>query len=90
MVRQSPAVCFVLASFWLALTGCRPQEPFYLKQVHDDEAYYKGVATEIDNADISYDRLPDAGDAKAAMVAPKSRHPTDLGISRWKRPFRLR
>jgi len=45
------------------LTGCQPQQPFYLKNVDNDHAYYKGVATEIEYPDVDTERLADVSEA---------------------------
>ena len=53
----------------LLLAGCQPQQPFYLKNVDDDQAYYRGVATEIEYPDLETEQLPDVTEAL---------HPTSL------------
>ncbi len=64
MSRQVPPLGLVLAAVLAFLTGCQPQQPFYLHRVDDDLAHYKGVATEIEIPDVNTDRLPDVADAQ--------------------------
>jgi outer membrane protein TolC len=64
MSRQAPLFGVVVAAVLAGLAGCKPQEPFYLKNVDNDLAYYKGQATEIEYPDVNADRLPDVSEAK--------------------------
>ena len=59
MSRQAPLIGVVVTIVLAALAGCHPQEPFYLKNVDNDLAYYKGKATQIEYPDVNADRLPD-------------------------------
>jgi len=63
MSRQAPHISVVVATILAALTGCHPQEPFYLKNVDNDLKYYKGEATQIDYPEVTSDRLPDTANA---------------------------
>jgi outer membrane protein TolC len=63
MSRQAPLILVVLATVLVALTGCHPQEPFYLKNVDNDLEYYKGEATQLSYPDVKADRLPDVSEA---------------------------
>jgi outer membrane protein TolC len=64
MSRQAPLIGVALAMVVIALAGCHPQEPFYMKNVDNDFQYYKGQATEIEYPDVNAERLPDVADAK--------------------------
>ena len=63
MSRQAPPIGVVATIVLAALVGCHPQEPFYLKNVDNDQAYYMGKATQIEYPDTKVDRLPDVSDA---------------------------
>lgn len=63
MSRQTPLIGLVATTVLIALTGCHPQEPFYLKNVDNDLQYYKGQATEIEYPDVNADRLADVAQA---------------------------
>jgi len=68
MSRPSPYChIFVAAAMLAAMSGCRPQMPFYLthKNVDDDYEYYKAAATEIEYPDVDAQSLPDATEAAA-------------------------
>ena len=73
MSRQTPLVGVVMTVVLAALTGCQPQQPFYLKHVDGDLAHYKGVATEIEYPDVDADRLADVSEAQAAVLAAEQR-----------------
>lgn len=64
MRRQAPLITAVIALVVAVLSGCHPQEPFYLKNVDNDLEHYKGVATEIEYPDVEADRLSDVTEAK--------------------------
>ncbi|MEN6406817.1 MAG: TolC family protein [Thermoguttaceae bacterium] len=64
MSRRIPLIGMVPLGVLALLVGCRPQEPFYLKKVDCDLAYYKGEATEIEMPDVASDRLGDVANAK--------------------------
>jgi outer membrane protein TolC len=63
MSRQTPLIGVVITTILIALVGCHPQEPFYLKNVDNDLQYYKGQATEIEYPEVNADRLPDVSEA---------------------------
>ncbi len=63
MIRQAPLIGLVMTAIYVVLTGCQPQQPFYLKNVDNEYQYYKGVATEIKYPDVETDRLADVSDA---------------------------
>jgi outer membrane protein TolC len=63
MSRQAPPLGIVVAVLVALLTGCHPQEPFYLKNVDNDLRYWKGEATDIAYPDVTAERLPDVADA---------------------------
>ncbi len=64
MSRQAPLVSIVTAAALAVLIGCHPQAPFYLnKQVDNDLAHYNSVATQIEEADVTVDRLDDVANA---------------------------
>ena len=64
MSRHIPFVAIVMAVGLVALVGCQPQQPFYLKHVDSDLAHYKGVATELEYPDVDAERLSDVAAAK--------------------------
>ncbi len=64
MSRPIPIFGVVMIVAMAAFSGCRPQQPFYLKHVDDDLAYYKGKATEIEYPDVDADRLGDVTGSK--------------------------
>lgn len=64
MSRRIPLFGMVPLGVLVLLVGCRPQEPFYLKKVDNDLAYYKGEATEIEYPDVETERLGDVTNAK--------------------------
>jgi len=64
MSRQAPVVGRVLAAVLVALSGCQPQQPFYLRQVDSELAHYKGAATEIEYPDVETDRLADVAETQ--------------------------
>ena len=63
MSRQPPHIVAFLAAVLAVLAGCRPQEPFYLKNVDNDLTYWKGQALDIEVPDVNADRLPDVSNA---------------------------
>jgi len=64
MSRQTPFMNVAIVVVLAALSGCHPQQPFYLKNVDNDLAHYKGVATEIEYPDVEADRLADVAAAQ--------------------------
>ncbi len=68
MSRQAPWISVAAAALLGILSGCQPQMPFYLKQPADGElSHYIGVATELEQPDVSTDRLADVSEAKAPL-----------------------
>lgn len=65
MSRHPPLIGIVMTAICVVLTGCQPQQPFYLKNVDNDYLHYKGVATEIEYPDVDTERLADAENAQA-------------------------
>ncbi len=65
MSRHPPLIGIVITAICVVLTGCQPQQPFYLKNVDNDYLHYKGVATEIEYPDVDTERLSDAENAQA-------------------------
>ncbi len=63
MSRQAPHFGILVATLLAALTGCHPEEPFYLKNVDNDLKYWKGQALDIEVPDVTVDRLPDTANA---------------------------
>ena len=64
MSRRSPLLCVsLIAAVWLS--GCKPQQPFYLYE-DGDMSHYVGVATDIEYPDVNE---PVLGDVEGA-VAP--------------------
>jgi hypothetical protein len=63
MSRHSPLLGLLLTVALLALTGCRPQQPFYFFE-DGDLSHYKGVATEIEYPDT---QLPTSAEADQAI-----------------------
>jgi outer membrane protein TolC len=61
--RRRPYFGTVAMIVLAALVGCHPQEPFYLKNVDNDQAYYMGKATQIEYPDVKSERLPDVSEA---------------------------
>lgn len=65
MTRPAPLIGAFFSAFLALLTGCHPQQPFYLKNVDNDFDHYKGVATEIEYPDVEAERLADVENALA-------------------------
>lgn len=63
MSRPSPKSGVFFTALIALLMGCQPQQPFYLKNVDNDQAYYKGVATDIEYPDLDAERLADVTEA---------------------------
>ncbi len=51
MSRRVHTVWAILTSLMIALTGCRPQQPYYLHE-SGDLSHYVGVATDIEYPDV--------------------------------------
>ena len=79
MSRPIPLVCIAMTVVLAALAGCQPQEPFYLKNVDGDLAYYKDVATEIEYPDVESERLDDVAAAQRPFSLA-NRNPEDMEI----------
>ena len=79
MSRQNPLIRVTMTIVLAALAGCQPQEPFYLKNVDGDLAYYKGAATEIEYPDVDAERLDDVTAAKRPFSL-SNRDPKDMDI----------
>ena len=79
MNRHIPLVRVAMTVLLAALTGCQPQQPFYLKHVDGDLAHYKGVATEIEYPDVDAERLDDVSGAKRPFSLV-NRDPKDMQI----------
>ncbi|HEY2893164.1 MAG TPA: TolC family protein [Pirellulales bacterium] len=62
MKRRIRTAWAILTSLMIASTGCRPQQPFYLKE-DGDLSHYLGVATEIEYPDVEQQLLPDVDQA---------------------------
>ncbi len=67
MRRHVPQLGTVMTLAVLVITGCQPQEPFYLKPVDGDMSHYIGVATDIEYPDVDSDRLADVSEAKPPL-----------------------
>ncbi len=78
MSRPIPYFGVAILIALTAFSGCRPQQPFYLKKVDDDLAYYKGKATEIEYPDVEADRLGDVAGAKRPFSLVNSSDPKDI------------
>lgn len=64
MTRQMRSVWCVWLIATVICTGCTPQQPFFFHE-DGDLSHYKGVATEIEYADVETDRLADVSEAMA-------------------------
>lgn len=62
MKRRIRTAWAILTSLMIASSGCRPQQPFYLKE-DGDLSHYLGVATEIEYPDVEQPILPDVDQA---------------------------
>lgn len=62
MKRRVHTIWAILTSLMTAFTGCRPQQPFYLKE-DGDLSHYLGVATEIEYPDVDTDTLGEVTEA---------------------------
>lgn len=76
--------------FWVGLliaatvfTGCAPRQPFFFNE-DGDLSHYKGVATEIEYADVNTDRLADVAGAMAPFTL-KNSDPANMEI--WNLPL---
>ncbi len=64
MKRRVHTIWAVLTSAMIAFTGCRPQQPFYLRE-DGDLSHYLDVATELDYPDVETSTLAEVTDALA-------------------------
>jgi outer membrane protein TolC len=62
MKRRIHTAWAILTSMMIALTGCRPQQPFYLHE-DGDLSHYLGVATDIEYPDVEAPTLADVEQA---------------------------
>jgi outer membrane protein TolC len=62
MKRRVHTIWAILASLVIAQFGCRPQQPFYLRE-DGDLSHYLGVATEIDYPEVEASTLADVTEA---------------------------
>jgi outer membrane protein TolC len=62
MKRRVHTIWAVLTSLMIALSGCRPQQPFYLRE-DGDLSHYLGVATDIEYPDVEASTLAEVTDA---------------------------
>jgi len=62
MKRRVHSIWAILTSLMIALTGCRPQQPFYLHE-DGDLSHYLGVATEIEYPDVDTHPLEEVTEA---------------------------
>ena len=75
MRRHPPSFGVALLIAVVSVLGCKPQEPFYLRDKGDPLSHYIGVATEIDYPDVKDCPLPEVEGAcrpySLANAAPK-------------------
>ncbi len=64
MKRRVHSIWAVLTSAMIAFTGCRPQQPFYLRE-DGDLSHYLDVATDLDYPDIEASTLAEVTEAMA-------------------------
>ncbi len=62
MKRRVQGIWAILTSLMIALTGCRPQQPFYLRE-DGDLSHYIDVATELDYPDVETSTLDEVTEA---------------------------
>jgi outer membrane protein TolC len=76
MRRQSPLIFAAIAAFFIILTGCQPQQPFYF---HEDKdlSHYKGMATEIEYPDVDSCTLDDVQGA-IRPFSLQNKHPATV------------
>lgn len=67
MKRRVHTIWAILTSLMIALTGCRPQQPFYLHE-DGDLSHYLGVATEIEYPDTETEPLDEVTQALPPMT----------------------
>ncbi|MBN1394246.1 MAG: TolC family protein [Pirellulales bacterium] len=82
MSRQAPIIGLVATAIFTVLSGCQPQQPFYLKKIDDEYLHYKGVATEIEYPDVESERLGDVDNAQApfSLLRKDDRERWDLTL----------
>ena len=62
MSRRVHTIWAVFTSTMIALTGCRPQQPFYLHE-DGDLSHYVGVASDIEYPDVESTTLAEVEQA---------------------------
>lgn len=62
MSRQNQSLFAILTCAMMIVTGCAPQQPYFFGE-DGDLSHYKGVATQIEYADVDPHRLPDVAGA---------------------------
>ena len=64
MKRRVHSIWAILTSALIAFTGCRPQQPFYIRE-DGDLSHYLDVATELDYPDVEASTLAEVTEAYA-------------------------
>lgn len=64
MKRRVHSIWAILTSAMIACTGCRPQQPFYLRE-DGDLSHYLDVATDLDYPDVETATLAEVSEAHA-------------------------
>jgi outer membrane protein TolC len=67
MKRRVHTIWAILTSLMIALSGCRPQQPFYLHE-DGDLSHYLHVATDIDYPDVEAATLAEVTEARAPFT----------------------
>ncbi|MEX0978608.1 MAG: hypothetical protein WDZ48_07140, partial [Pirellulales bacterium] len=62
MKRRVHTIWAILTSLMIGLSGCRPQQPFYLRE-DGDLSHYLDVATDIEYPDVESSTLADVTEA---------------------------
>lgn len=70
MLRRVSALASLTISLAVALSGCGPQQPFFLHET-GDLSKYRGMATEIEYPDANVDTLPDVQNSSAPLTLSK-------------------
>lgn len=76
MNRQLHKIWAVLTCAMMVATGCTPSQPFYFFE-DGDLSHYRGVATEIEYADVETQRLADV-DGALAPFSLKNSQPREI------------
>ena len=67
MSRRVHTIWAILTSVMTIITGCHPQQPFYLHE-DGDLSHYLDVATQIEYPDVCTTPLPEVSEAVAPLA----------------------